>query len=88
LTELINLDRFNLFLLGLNYYGAKMLYQILAGLIQVYNLICGIACILTIRMLHYRQRRKKKPPDKSISESISMVACSSGREHSIDNLET
>jgi hypothetical protein len=31
-TDVVNFDRFNLFLLGLKYHGMKMLYQILAGL--------------------------------------------------------
>jgi hypothetical protein len=53
-TGVINLDRFNLFLLGLHYHGTKVLHQLLAELFLVHNLICSIALILTHGLLHYK----------------------------------
>ncbi len=84
LIDVINLDRFNLFLRGLTFCGRKMIYHLFSGFIQFHNLVSSVTYMLTSGLLNYRWKHLKKPPDKLVACATAMVACSSVADHSLD----
>jgi hypothetical protein len=53
MTDVINLDKFNLFLLGLRYCGAQAFYHLLSGLLLFHCFVSGIALDLMRSLLPY-----------------------------------
>jgi hypothetical protein len=87
MTDVINLDKVNLFLLGLRYCGALAFYHLISGLLLFHSLVSGIALNLMHSLLPYECQRIKKPPDKQMVSGTAMVACSSGTERSFETID-
>jgi hypothetical protein len=90
LTNVVNLDKFNLFLLGLSFCGTKVICYLLLGLLQIHDITSSLASALISGLLKSRRRRIKKPPDKSIIHDTALIACSSvtsNTRHFLDTFE-
>jgi hypothetical protein len=90
LTNVVNLDKFNLFLLGLSFCGTKVICYLLLGLLHIHDIGSSLASALISVLLKSRRQRIKKPPDKSIIHDTALIACSSAtssKRHFIDMFE-
>jgi hypothetical protein len=92
-SDVVNLDRFNLFLLGIHYYSSL---AILSSIVLIQDLSWMFTRALQDVVTIYFSKRPKKPPDivfdksvikdkLSVAEDTSFVACTSTLSRGLDD---
>lgn len=85
-TDVINIDRFNLFLLGLRYYSTMVFLSGLLFLHEISMFSCGL--LKDVVSLYFAKRPKKPPdilPHHQKDANIALVACSSVSDDTLED---